>query len=141
MASSLSERPKTIKDGFSTPNVQDSHFIRKFTAISRSLMDSKSLSASISLDEASLATVSSQLQVFMMTAIGKNSPLSARVMTKIPKSCFEDYSVDGSLSSILFVALKHCENAKWADFNLDKSERYCDGIAILQAIGATLLKV
>ena len=77
----------------------------------------------------------------MMTAIGKNSSLSARVMTKIPKSCFEDYSVDGSLSTILFVALKHCENAKWSDFNLDASERYSDGIAILRAIASNLLKV
>ena len=141
MSGSLAGNSKTIKDGSTIQNIGDYQFIQNFTAISKALIDSKSFSESCKIEMESLAIVSSQLQAFMMKAIGVSSPISSRVMTKIPKSCFEDYSSNGSLNSIILVALKYCEEAKWTEFSLDAPERYSDGIAILQAIESKLLQV
>ena len=49
----------------------------------------------------------------MELTLGKSAAKASRTITKIPLGAFRDFSVDGSLMSMLSVALKHQMKAGW----------------------------
>jgi hypothetical protein len=130
------------KSGYpNTESFHDPQYIHSFSKISRALIDLVGLSKRLNLDEKSLSEVSFQIQTFMESNLGKNSNLLKRVMTKIPISSFRDYSIDGSLMSILLVALRFQMKAGWEIFDLVSPERKLDGLEIIRVAISTLLEV
>lgn len=130
------------KSGFPNQTAfDDPQLVHSFSKISRALIDSKNLPFGLEIDERSLAAVSFNLQTFMEAALGKNSTPPSIGITKIPQSHFRDFSVDGSLMSILMVALKHQLDAGWKIFNLSTGDRFSHGVEIIRDAEATLLEV
>lgn len=116
-------------------------YVNKFANVSKSLLDSKSFPESCHLDVAALSKVCWGLLEFMESTLGRDSPVAARQLTKLPIKAFRDFSQNGSLSKILQVALTHMCNAGWDTFDLTLPDKFEDGICILQAIEATLREV
>lgn len=130
------------KSGFPNKCVfDDSQLVHSFSKISRALADSKIFPYELRLDERSLANVSFQLQTFMESTLGKCAPKVSRTLTKIPLGAFRDFNVDGSLMSMLSVALQHQMRAGWKTFNLSTPERFLSGVEIIRDAEALLLEV
>lgn len=130
------------KSGFPNQSAfDDSQAIHSFSKICRALLETKIFPYGLKVDERSLANASFQLQTFMESTLGKASHISARSITKIPQDNFRDYSVDGSLMTILTVALKHQMDAGWKTFNLMTSDRFSRGLEIIRDAVAALQEV
>lgn len=122
--------------------LDDSKFISTFSDVSNALAASNLSAESVQLDATSTAKICWELLNFMESVLGKSSPQIIRpMMTKIPMKLFLDRSSDGSLFSILTVALAYKEAAGWNDFNLTIPERKSDGHSILRSIQSSLFEV
>lgn len=121
--------------------IKNPEYAKNFAAVSKFLLDSKSLPESCNLDAVTLSKVCWNLLDFMESAIGRDSPVSIRELTKLPMRAFRDFSPNGSLSKILQAALTHMCNAGWDNFDLIPRSRFHDGICILRASEAILREV
>lgn len=130
------------KSGFPNKCVfDDPQLIHSFSKISGALVESKAFPNGLKIDERTLANTSFHLQTFMESTLGKTACKSSKTITKIPMGAFRDFSVDGSLMTILSVALKHQIKACWKTFNLSLPERHSDGVEIIRTAEALLLEV
>lgn len=130
------------KSGFPNQSAfDDPQVIHSFSKICRAILESKIFPYGLRVDERSLANVSFQLQTFMESTLGKASLVSARKITKIPQDNFLDYSVDGSLMTILIVALRHQMDAGWKNFSLMAADRFLRGLEIIRDAVEALLEV
>lgn len=130
------------KSGFpSTTLFEDAQNVHLFSKISDTLIASNEFQGIKKLDALSLAKMSFQLLNFMETAFGKSAAASTRTMTKIPISAFRDYSNNGSLMNILQEAVRYKIKAGWETFDLSPSDRFDDGVQIIQSIEAVLIEV
>lgn len=122
--------------------LDDAKFISTFSDVSSALAASCVAPESCKFSANSIAKICWEILNFMESAIGKHSPVTTRqTMAKIPMKLFLDRSSDGSLFSMLTVALAYKETAGWDDFNLSLPERNTDGLAILRSIQSLLLEV
>lgn len=132
---------KRIKSAYpKKKDFDDFLVIHLLSKISKVLIDSNIIDDETKLDEVSLTRISFELQTFMETAFGKNSPISRRTITKIPRSAFLDYNVDGSLMTILIITLKYQFNIGWEIFDLVRPDHYNDGVAIIRIIELELIQ-
>lgn len=122
--------------------LDDAKFISTFSDVSSALAAACITPESCKFSATSVAKICWEILNFMESAIGKHSPeMTRQTMAKIPMKLFLDRSSDGSLFSMLTVALAYKETAGWDDFDLSLPERNTGGLAILRSIQSLLLEV
>jgi hypothetical protein len=117
-----SSRSSSLKvEDFETPEV-----IQKFEALATWMKNQPSTRLgfdAIDITPVILARITGELNVFLETNLGRNSPIQNRVITKFPQQFLTDIQPEGALCKILCMCFRFKEMQSWRRLDILNPDR------------------
>lgn len=114
----------------------DGRLHARFMEIAKALRASGHSADSVSENE--LSRLTGRLMAFYDTALGRDSPLEKRTLTRVPARFFQDYSRDGALKTIIDECLRFKSVAGWDKFDFRDPERHEKNMEMLVSVERAL---